>query len=214
MESSPRSMKIVASSVSVIALLASADALGQHCFWSHFDREVPYSNSGIWSPNSYRSVMNALSVAQIAGGLWEGADSRFGRTEWQGMDSQLIAAVASDLGKEAFKRRRPADGNDPCLWFQGGSNYSFPSGEAASAAALVTPYILEYGRDYPAAYALLAVPLYTGIGRIKNRAHWQSDVVAGWVVGGISGWYSSGRETPILVSILPRGFTVGFRKSF
>ena len=49
------------------------------------------------------------------------------------------------------------------------------------AAALVTPYVLEYGRDYPATYALLLLPLYVGAGRIKNQAHWQTDVVAGWV---------------------------------
>ena len=61
---------------------------------------------------------------------------------------------------------------------QGGSNDSFPSRESAGAAALVTPYVLQYGRDYPATYALLLLPLYVGVGRIKNQAHWQTDVLA------------------------------------
>ena len=74
--------------------------------------------------------------------------------------------------------------------------------------------MLEYAREYPAAYALLAVPLYVGVGRLKNQAHWQTDVLAGWAIGGASGWYAHGRETPIFVSILPRSITIGFKKSF
>ena len=59
-----------------------------------------------------------------------------------------------------------------------------------------------------------AIPAYVGIGRLKNHAHWQSDVIAGWAMGGLSGWFTYSRETPIFVSILPHGLTVGFRKSF
>jgi undecaprenyl-diphosphatase len=98
--------------------------------------------------------------------------------------------------------------------FQGGSNYSFPSGEAATAAGLVTPYVLEYGSEHPAAYSLLLLPLYVGVGRIKNHAHWQTDVLAGWAVGGLSGWYAHSRDVPILVEILPHGAAVGWHKQF
>ena len=90
-------------------------------------------------------------------------------------------------GRQVHLHADASDGNNPCLWFQHGSNYSFPSGEASVAAALVTPYILEYGGDYPATYALMLLPLYVGAGRVKNQAHWQTDVLAGWAVGGLSG---------------------------
>ena len=80
------------------------------------------------------------------------------------------------------------------------------------AAALVTPYVIEYGRTIPR-YAT-PLPLYVGIGRLKNQAHWQSDVIAGWAVGGLSGWYAHSRETPILIQILPHGFAVGFKTQF
>ena len=62
--------------------------------------------------------------------------------------------------------------------------------EAAEAAALVTPYMLEYGPDQPAVYLLALLPLYVGVGRVKAQAHWQTDVIAGWAVGGLSGWYA------------------------
>ncbi len=109
---------------------------------------------------------------------------------------------------------RPSSADNPCLWFQGGSNYSFPSGEAAVAAGLVTPYVFEYGSAYPATYALLLLPLYVGAGRIKNQAHWQTDVLAGWAVGGVSGWYAHGRDVPIMIELLPHGFEIGLRKQF
>ena len=88
------------------------------------------------------------------------------------------------------------------------------AGEAATAAGLVAPYILEYGSEYPAAYALLLLPLYVGIGRIKNQAHWQTDVLAGWAVGGLGGWYAHGRDTPILIELLPHGFAIGYHTQF
>src|SRR5262249_5788701 len=108
--------------------------------------------------------------------------------------------------------------DNPCLWFQGGSNHSFPSGEAAVAAGLVTPYVLEYGRDYPLTYALLPLPLYVGAAPLQNQGHRQSDVVAGWagggLVGGLSGWYAHSREVPLLVQVLPHSVTVGVHLRF
>lgn len=197
-----------------IGLLLGAPYCHGSCFWSHIDHEIAFSNSGAWSPNSYRGMMDALTMAQIAGAIYEGSQSRLGRTLWQGIDSEALAAVTSNAAKFAFTRERPESSNDPCKWFQRGSNYSFPSGEAATAAGLVAPYIIEYARDRPVVYALLAIPAYVGVGRMKNHAHWQSDVVVGWAIGGVSGWYAHSREHPFFVSILPRGFTAGYRKSF
>lgn len=137
-----------------------------------------------------------------------------GRTMWQGIDAQLVAGLATTAGKHIFTRVRPINENNPCLWFQGGSNYSFPSGEAASMAALVTPYMLEYGQENPAVYLLSVLPLYIGAGRIKDQAHWQTDVLAGWAIGALSGWYAHSRDVPILIELLPHGFAVGYRQAF
>jgi PAP2 superfamily len=200
----------------LVALSAAIDApaAAQNCGWSRIDHRVGYDESGIWNPNVYRGVVGALTLAQIGGAIYEGSETRFGKTMWQGMDSEIISAVTANLSKYAFTRVRPSNTDNPCLWFQGGSNYSFPSGEAATAAGLVTPYVLEYGSEHPAAYGLLLLPLYVGAGRIKNQAHWQTDVLAGWAVGGLSGWYAHSRDVPILVEILPHGAAVGWHKQF
>ena len=184
------------------------------CGLSHVDHLVSYDASGIWNPSLYRGIVGGLTIAQVGGALWEGSESRFGKTMWQGIDSEIIADVAAEAGKRIFTRTRPVDANNPCLWFQGGSNHSFPSGEASVAAALVTPYVIEYAQDNPAAYALLLLPLYVGVGRIKNQSHWQTDVLAGWAVGGLSGWYAHSRDVPIMIELLPHGFQVGYRKTF
>jgi membrane-associated phospholipid phosphatase len=196
-----------------LMLIASAcDA--QNCGWSRVDHRVSYEATGIWNPGVYRSIVGVLSVAGIGGAVWEGSETRFGKTMWQGFDSEIIAGATAAAGKLIFTRVRPSETDNPCLWFQGGSNYSFPSGEASVAAALVTPYVLEYGSENPAAYALLVLPLYVGTGRIKNQAHWQTDVIAGWAVGGLSGWYAHSRDVPIMIELLPHRFSVAYRENF
>jgi len=200
--------------VLISALVATLPAVAQNCGWSRVDHLVSYDASGVWNPNVYRGLVGALTAAQIGGAVWEGADTRFGKTMWQGIDSEIIAGVSATAGKYIFTRTRPSDANNPCLWFQGGSNYSFPSGEASVAAALVTPYVLEYGSEYPAAYALLLLPAYVGAGRIKNQAHWQTDVLAGWAIGGLSGWFAHSRDVPITIQLLPHGFEVGYKAQF
>ena len=189
-------------------------AHAQDCGLSRVDHIVSYDASGIWNPNVYRGIVGVLTVGQVGGAIWEGSESRFGRTMWQGIDSQIIAGLSAEAGKYIFTRTRPNTVNNPCLWFQGGSNHSFPSGEAAFSAALVTPYVFEYAREYPATYALLLLPLYVGAGRIKNQAHWQTDVLAGWAVGGVSGWYAHSRDIPFMIQLLPHGFEVGFKTQF
>jgi membrane-associated phospholipid phosphatase len=193
---------------------SSAAGMAQDCGWSRIDHRVDYDGSGAWNTDVYRSIASAFTVTQVGAALWEGSESRFGRTVWQGVDAQIIASVTAAVGKRVFTRVRPTDTNNPCLWFEGGSNYSFPSREAAGMAALVTPYILEYASEQPAVYALALLPLYIGTGRIKNQAHWQTDVLAGWTIGALSGWFAHRQDIPFTIQLLPDGFAVGFKTRF
>ena len=199
-----------------VLLLATAalPCVAQNCGWSRIDHTVTEDSSGIWNPNVYRSVLSVASIAGVGGALWEGSYSRLGKTMWQGVDSQIIAGITAEAGKQIFTRKRPYQGDNPCLWFQGKAFDSFPSGETSLATALVTPYMLEYGADNPAVYAMALLPLWIGTARVKNQAHWQSDVIAGWAIGGLSGWLSHSLETPILIQILPGGFAIGFKAQF
>ena len=205
--------KSVIAHVLVAGLTVSAvDA--RACFFSFIDHRWNKDTSGIWNPDIYRGMTYALTGAQVGYALWEGAESRFGDTTWKAMDGEIITVASSEVMKYTFSRVRPSSTTDPCEWFKGNGNSSFPSGEAAFAAALVTPYVLEYAREYPATYALLLFPLYVGIGRMKAQAHWQTDVLAGWALGGSAAYFTHERETSLLVQVLPHGFVVGFKKRF
>ena len=203
-------LRILVLLVSMVSLLCEA----QNCGWSRVDHRVSYDASGMWNPSVYRGLVGGLTIAQVGGAFWEGSETRFGKTMWQGIDAQLVASVSAQAGKYIFTRARPDQANNPCLWFQGGSHDSFPSFEASVAAALVTPYVLEYGSDSAATYALLLLPLYVGVGRVKNQAHWQTDVIAGWTVGGLSGWAAHSLKTPFMIQLLPHGVALGFKRRF
>lgn len=184
------------------------------CSWSRIDHEVAYDASGMWSPTAYRSIVGGLSLAGLGGAIWTGSQTTIGKTMWAGAEGEVVAGLAATVGKQVFTRARPNQGDNPCLWFQGSGYYSFPSGEAAAAAALVTPYMIEYGPDQPAVYALGLLPLYVGAGRIKNHAHWQSDVATGWALGGASGWFTHSLEVPITMQLLPHGAALGLKTQF
>jgi hypothetical protein len=208
-----RRARLLLISVGLVVVLG-LPATGYTGGWSVIDHRVHQDESGIWNPNVYRGLVGVLSAADLGGALWEGSESRLGKTLWQTMDSQILAVSSATAMKYAFTRERPSETSNPNNWFAHGSNYSFPSGEAAFSASLVTPFVLEYAGEHPTAYGLLLLPLYVGIGRVKNQEHWQTDVLAGWAVGGLSGWFAHSRETPLIVQVLPHGVVVGLKTRF
>ena len=176
------------------------------------DQRAAYDNSGIWA----RHNQVALEYGTVAGiaalAVWEGGESRLGKTTWQAVDAMTFGAIAASGLKLAFSRVRPVDANDPSLWFKGGGNKSFPSGEVTLISGVVMPYMLEYGHDHPAVYALAALPAYDAVARVKTWGHWQSDVLAGVVLGGTLGWLMHSQDAPLVLGVLPQGLTVGFSK--
>ncbi len=197
-----------------LVLVTCLPSTGHTAGWSVVDRRVHQDESGIWDPHVYRGLMGVLGMVELGGALWEGPETRLGKTLWRTMDSEILAAGSSTAMKYAFTRERPAKTDDPGEWFVHGSNYSFPSAEAAFSASMVTPFVLEYAGEHPATYGLLLLPLYVGVGRVKNQAHWQTDVLAGWAIGGLSGWFAHSRETPLIVQVLPHGVVVGLKTRF
>jgi len=197
-----------------LALGASLLLLSSGALAAGIDHRVTFDQSGVWNRNVQKGVLDALIVGEVAGALWEGGETELGRTFWQSIDSSAIGAVSSETLKHVFTRARPAQGDDPNRWFQGGGHYSFPSGEVTAVTAIVTPFMLEYGSRYPATYALAALPIYDGIARIKSQAHWQTDVLASWALGIGTAYYAHSREHPLILGALPHGFEVGIHKSW
>ncbi len=183
------------------------------------DHMVPYDDSGIWKRSNQEIVEYGLIAAEVGGALWEGGESRLGRTFWISIDSSVGAGLVAQVMKVTFSRVRPRDSGpypgDPNLWFQGHGNQSFPSGEVTAVSSIVTPFVLEYGHDYPAVYALELLPVYDAIARVKVQAHWQTDVLAGFALGTGTAWlFQRTPNSPFILKIMPHGIYVGIGKKF
>ncbi|MGZ5181527.1 MAG: phosphatase PAP2 family protein [Ramlibacter sp.] len=178
------------------------------------DHRLPLDERGVWARSNQRAVQRLSALTVIGGALWEGDDTRLGRTFWKASEAMVAADLASEGLKHVARRARPEQGNDPNAWFGPGSHRSFPSEEVAHISAVVTPFIAEYGRDQPAVWGLAALPLYVGVARLKSQAHWQTDVLAGAALGAGIGYYEFTRESAWTASIAPRGLTIGLRKRF
>jgi undecaprenyl-diphosphatase len=178
------------------------------------DHRLPYDNSGIWRRHNQVLLQDLTAVVVIGGALWQGDEDRLGRTFWQSTDATVLGTLTANLMKPVFSRARPSQTDDPNQWFKGRGHNSFPSGEVALVSGAVTPFVLEYGKDHPAIYALEALPLYDAVARMKVQGHWQTDVLAGFLIGTGMGYYAHQRESPLTIQLIPGGWRVGLRAKF
>lgn len=178
------------------------------------DHRVAEDDSGIWQRKYQRDLMTLMIGGEIAGAVWEGGETRLGKTFWQSIDASALGGVSAEVLKVAFSRERPSTTDNPNKFFQGNGHRSFPSGEVTATSAIVTPFVAEYRADHPSIYALEIIPAYDMVARVKVRGHWQSDVLAGFVLGAGWGVYAHSRSQPLILSALPQGFMVGLHKKF
>jgi membrane-associated phospholipid phosphatase len=178
------------------------------------DSELPLDTGGIWARKYQTGIENGVIVVEVAGALWFGNDDKLGHTFWQDIDSTALSGVAAELLKYGFSRPRPYQGDNPNAWFKGSCCQSFPSGEVTLQAAFVTPIIVNYYKQDPWIWALEALPVYDAIARLKSQAHWQTDVIAGGLIGTAFGYWATTRQTPLSVQIVPRGVSIGISKRF
>ncbi len=125
----------------------------------------------------------------IMGGTGLAATGLFGKDESATAYTAVQAASLALLGNTALRyaigRARPDQnlGNSSFSGFSNGATGSgFPSNHAVGTFALVTPFAQRY--DMPWLYGLAGA---VSMGRVMQRQHWLSDVVAGGLVGYASG---------------------------
>jgi membrane-associated phospholipid phosphatase len=178
------------------------------------DHEWSLDQRGIWARKYQTSLELGVIALEAGGALWLGNDDPVGHVFWQAVDASVVSGVAALALKKATGRARPEQGNDPNAWFKGSCCESFPSGEVTLQASFVTPFIVNYAPRHPWVWALEALPIYDGIARMKSQAHWQTDVIAGWLIGSGVGYWATTRSLPLSVQILPKGVSIGLSKRF
>lgn len=132
------------------------------------DHRWSYDNS-VWNRGAQRAIEYSTIAVALAGARWRAA-RRLGRTYWQALDAGALSLGTGEVAKRVFSRERPIEANDPDKWFQGGGHRSFPSSEVSTVAGIVTPFVLEYGREVPAVWALEATPAMVAIGRHESAS--------------------------------------------
>lgn len=136
--------------------------------------------------DAWGNVGKAMPVALAAGA---GAAVAFGDSRMQNIGIISLQSIAASAGvsiitKRVVQRARPGESDGIWSRTANRSDASFPSNHAAVAFAAVTPFAQEY--DAPWLYGLAAVG---AMGRVADRQHWVSDVVAGGIVGyAIGSW--------------------------
>ncbi|TBR39482.1 phosphatase PAP2 family protein [Dyella terrae] len=174
------------------------------------DHMVHYDDSGIWKRSNQQILLYGTIIGIGASAVWYGEDDTFGNTAWRSVDAMAVSAASAQLLKWTFQRERPSQTTDPNKFFQGWHAQSFPSGEVATITAAVTPFMVTYGHDHPSVYLLTLLPLYDAVARVKTHGHWQSDVLVGAALGAGVGIWASRRDSPWIVSFLPKGVQVGY----
>lgn len=146
------------------------------------DKWAKKHQGGKW--DSLGKATNAIPLMLGAGTglLWLGVgDETASDTAWTALKSAGFTLGTEIATRSAFGRARPGDelGKNH---FSGPSAHasrsSFPSQHMGVAFALVTPFAERYGVNW-----LYAAAGATAFGRIQQREHFTSDVVAGSLIG-------------------------------
>lgn len=177
------------------------------------DSKLTLDQSGIWARKYQNGLETAVIVTEVAGALWFGNDNKLGHTFWQTIDASVISGLSAQILKYATGRPRPYQGTAN-HWRKGSCCQSFPSGEVTLQQSFVTPFIINYAKENPWVWSLELLPVYDAVGRLKSQAHWQTDVIAGGLLGAGIGYWATTRAIPLSVQVLPDGLSVGFSKRF
>jgi undecaprenyl-diphosphatase len=178
------------------------------------DHRIHFDNRGLWKRSNQNVLIYGTLTTVVGGALAFGDQDELGDTFWRSVDALAVTGLATEGLKLTFQRERPSQTSDPDRFFAGTHAQSFPSGEVAAISAAVTPFIVNYGSDHPAVYALALLPVYDAVARVKTHGHWQSDVLVGAAIGTGVGLWAAHRQSPLIIGWLPGGFQVGFIHHF
>jgi undecaprenyl-diphosphatase len=123
-----------------------------------------------------------MVLVAIAAGVWfYGRSGR--RKAGVVVAAPAVGGVLSGIIKILYGRVRPSGAA-----LLNERTYSFPSGHAATSAAVMVSlcYVLARERmiSWPTAMVLGgSVPLIVGLTRLYLNVHWFTDVIGGWTVG-------------------------------
>ena len=175
-----------------------------------FDTQVTRDTSGFWGAGYNVPRYSFYLTLGIA--AWEGSDSKLGGAAWQAIDAGIMSQLITEVYKTTAKRDRPRADTGSNAWNADGK--SFVSGHVSGMTAVITPYILQYQDETAWVHLLWALPAWQMGGRIKANAHWQTDVIAGAIVGFASGYWAHHLDYPFTLYFVDDHVVFGFQAKF
>jgi membrane-associated phospholipid phosphatase len=143
-----------------------------------------------------RYVLPALGAGYLIGRLTN--KPGLSRTAIRAGEATILAGSVAAALKYAVGRNRPSGEGESDRFQPFGGPASFPSGHTTVAFAVATA-IADETPDPWTDLALYSLATATAFGRVNSDRHWTSDVLAGALVGHLTGRWLSRR----------RGLTVG-----
>ncbi len=172
-----------------------------------------YDASGAWNPNVYRGVVGALTVAEIGGAVWEGSETRFGKTLWQGVDSEIFGALGATAGKYIFTRVRPSTEDNPVPVVQGRLQLQLSRAAKRRSPPRSSPRTCSNtAASIRRPTRCCCCPSMSVRGESRTRRTGRRTCWRAGPSAGSPGWYAHSRDVPLTIELLPHGFQVGYRK--
>ena len=199
---------------------------GAYCDKSHLnslDRSVVGNYSKTWLNVSDVGQYGALALPIAASSLdaWlSGSDTGLEDAATDSLvviEAATFATLMSTMVKLATRRPRPGQYVADRAGTSIEDQLSFPSGHTTATAAATTAYATTFWLrhpDSPARYVVtagaVAMTGAVGYARVAGGMHFYIDVLAGAVMGGVTGWlvplwHRADRDTRVAVSPLPGG---------
>jgi membrane-associated phospholipid phosphatase len=136
---------------------------------------------------------NPLYVLPAAGGIFGlsllSDNSKFQDASFTSMESVVVSMLFVGGIKVLVGRARPYAYRGPHYFSPFSLKkqfHSFPSGHTSTAFAFTVPWIVYYPNVLT--LSMLVLPTGTALARIAKDKHWLTDVIAGALVGGLTGY--------------------------
>ncbi len=142
--------------------------------------------------NEFGNPMAVIPVTGVFAVSMLTHDHRFQDAAFTSLESWFYANSITFGIKMATGRYRPETGSGPRHFSPLSGNDSFPSGHTTTIFAVITPWVMYY--PGVATYGLFALGASTAVARVARDKHWPTDVLAGAVVGVLTGRWLARRH--------------------